>query len=41
MITGGHDLPNPCVIHCLGPVYGEDAREDAREDEILDPGPLL
>jgi O-acetyl-ADP-ribose deacetylase (regulator of RNase III) len=35
MITGGHDLPNPYVIHCLGPVYGEDAREDAREDEIL------
>ncbi len=24
VITGGHDLPNPWVIHCLGPVYGED-----------------
>ena len=21
---GGHDLPNPWVIHCLGPVYGVD-----------------
>jgi O-acetyl-ADP-ribose deacetylase len=24
VITGGHDLPNPYVIHCLGPVYGRD-----------------
>lgn len=24
VITGGHDLPNPHVIHCLGPVYGVD-----------------
>jgi O-acetyl-ADP-ribose deacetylase (regulator of RNase III) len=24
VITGGHDLPNPWVIHCLGPVYGRD-----------------
>jgi O-acetyl-ADP-ribose deacetylase (regulator of RNase III) len=24
VITGGHDLPNPWVIHCLGPVYGVD-----------------
>lgn len=24
VITGGHDLPNPYVIHCLGPVYGAD-----------------
>jgi O-acetyl-ADP-ribose deacetylase (regulator of RNase III) len=24
VITGGHDLPNPWVIHCLGPVYGID-----------------
>lgn len=24
VITGGHDLPNPHVIHCLGPVYGRD-----------------
>lgn len=24
VITGGHDLPNPHVIHALGPVYGED-----------------
>lgn len=26
--TGGYDLPNPYVIHCLGPVYGKDAPED-------------
>jgi O-acetyl-ADP-ribose deacetylase (regulator of RNase III) len=31
VITGGHALPNPYVIHCLGPVYGE----DVPEDEIL------
>jgi O-acetyl-ADP-ribose deacetylase (regulator of RNase III) len=24
VITGGHGLPNPHVIHCLGPVYGAD-----------------
>jgi O-acetyl-ADP-ribose deacetylase len=24
VITSGHNLPNPWVIHCLGPVYGED-----------------
>lgn len=24
VITGGHDLPNRHVIHCLGPVYGHD-----------------
>lgn len=24
VITGGHRLPNPFVIHCLGPVYGRD-----------------
>ena len=24
VITGGHGLPNPHVIHCLGPVYGRD-----------------
>lgn len=31
VISGGHDLPNEYVIHCLGPVYGQD--EPA--DEIL------
>ncbi len=24
VITGGYGLPNPFVIHCLGPVYGVD-----------------
>lgn len=24
VLTGGHQLPNPWVIHCLGPVYGVD-----------------
>lgn len=24
VITGGHNLPNKHVIHCLGPVYGKD-----------------
>ena len=24
VITGGHNLPNPYVVHCLGPVYGVD-----------------
>ncbi|MDA8297588.1 MAG: macro domain-containing protein [Actinomycetota bacterium] len=28
VITGGHLLPNPYVIHCLGPVYGRDRPED-------------
>jgi O-acetyl-ADP-ribose deacetylase (regulator of RNase III) len=28
VITGGHRLPNPHVIHCLGPVYGVDRPED-------------
>jgi len=28
VITGGHDLPNEYVIHCLGPVYGRDRPED-------------
>lgn len=28
VITGGHDLPNEYVIHCLGPVYGRDQPED-------------
>lgn len=28
VITGGHDLPNEYVIHCLGPVYGQDKPED-------------
>ncbi len=31
VISGGHELPNNYVIHCLGPVYGKD--EPA--DEIL------
>ncbi|MBC7105776.1 MAG: macro domain-containing protein [Firmicutes bacterium] len=28
VITGGHNLPNPYVIHCLGPVYGVDRPSD-------------
>ncbi len=28
VITGGHHLPNEFVIHCLGPVYGEDEPSD-------------
>jgi len=24
VITSGHEMPNPYVIHCLGPVYGVD-----------------
>ncbi|SES20497.1 O-acetyl-ADP-ribose deacetylase (regulator of RNase III), contains Macro domain [Vreelandella subterranea] len=28
VLTGGHDLPNRWVIHCLGPVYGVDKPED-------------
>ncbi len=28
VITGGHELPNEYVIHCLGPVYGKDDPSD-------------
>lgn len=28
VISGGHELPNDYVIHCLGPVYGRDKPED-------------
>ena len=28
VITGGHNLPNKYVIHCLGPVYGMDKPEN-------------
>ncbi len=28
VVTGGHGLPNPYVIHALGPVYGSDQPED-------------
>ncbi|MDR9424800.1 MAG: macro domain-containing protein [Marinobacter sp.] len=28
VISGGHDLPNRYVIHCLGPVYGVDQPSD-------------
>jgi len=28
VITGGHNLPNKYVIHCLGPRYGVDNPED-------------
>lgn len=28
VITGGHDLPNKYVIHCLGPIYGVNKPED-------------
>jgi O-acetyl-ADP-ribose deacetylase len=28
VITSGHRLPNPWVIHCLGPVYGRDEPAD-------------
>lgn len=28
VITSGHQLPNPYVIHCLGPVYGRDEPAD-------------
>ncbi len=27
VITSGHNLPNPHVIHCLGPIYGRDKPE--------------
>jgi O-acetyl-ADP-ribose deacetylase (regulator of RNase III) len=28
VLSGGHNLPNPFVIHCLGPVYGFDKPEE-------------
>lgn len=28
VISGGHNLPNEFVIHCLGPVYGQDKPEN-------------
>lgn len=28
VISGAHNLPNKYVIHCLGPVYGQDKPED-------------
>jgi len=28
VLTGGHNLPNEYIIHCLGPVYGRDKPED-------------
>ncbi len=28
VLTAGHGLPNPHVIHCLGPVYGVDRPSD-------------
>ena len=28
VISGGHNLPNDYVIHCLGPIYGRDKPED-------------
>lgn len=28
VLTGGHNLPNEGVIHCLGPVYGRDEPAD-------------
>jgi O-acetyl-ADP-ribose deacetylase (regulator of RNase III) len=28
VMTSGHALPNPHVIHCLGPVYGRDEPSD-------------
>ncbi len=28
VITGAYNLPNKYVIHCLGPVYGQDRPED-------------
>lgn len=28
VVTGGHELLNDYVIHCLGPVYGRDQPED-------------
>ncbi len=28
VISGGHNLPNAYIIHCLGPVYGRDEPSD-------------
>lgn len=28
VLSGGHKLPNTWVIHCLGPVYGQDKPSD-------------
>lgn len=28
VVTGAHDLPNDAVIHCLGPVHGQDEPGD-------------
>lgn len=28
VLTSGHDLPNPHVLHCLGPVHGRDEPSD-------------
>ncbi|PAU94415.1 RNase III inhibitor [Aliifodinibius salipaludis] len=28
VISGGHNLPNNYIIHCLGPVYGRDKPEE-------------
>lgn len=28
VLTSGHELPNPHVLHCLGPVYGRDEPAD-------------
>ncbi|MDZ7832565.1 MAG: macro domain-containing protein [Desulfobacterales bacterium] len=28
VISGGHNLPNKYVIHCLGPIYGRDEPAD-------------
>lgn len=28
VISSGHGLPNPWVIHCLGPIYGQDEPAD-------------
>lgn len=28
VLSSGHQLPNPYVIHCLGPVYGQDEPSD-------------
>lgn len=28
VISGGHNLPNEYIVHCLGPVYGRDEPEE-------------
>jgi len=33
VVTSGHQLPNPWVVHVLGPVYGRDEPSDAVLDE--------